>query len=357
MKSMRANQAFSRSQHGLTLVEMMVAMTIGLVLLGGVITVLTASQQTYRVNEAMARMQENARYAFQLLSRDIRMAGYRGCVGDVVAITNVLNNKNDFLWRFDRPLEGFEATNASGWTPALPSEVTSPLKGGDVGRDVIVVRGVEGSYARVISHASESADPGVELGSDFGKELQNYFDKSNPKSPFIVLVSNCRNTAIFQVTGINNISDKKFLEHATGGSSVEPGNEKEMGEIFLNGEIVRISTRAYYIRNNPGKIPALYWKKGKDDADELVEGIENMQIQYGEDTNGDRAVDIYRTADLVADWENVVSVRIDLLVRSVENNIATQPQTYTFNGETVTPTDRRLRQVFSTVISLRNRAP
>ncbi|SCX25116.1 type IV pilus assembly protein PilW [Nitrosomonas eutropha] len=355
MKSMRINQAFSRSQHGLTLVEMMVAMTIGLVLLGGVITVLTASQQTCRVNEAMARMQENARYAFQLLSRDIRMAGYRGCVGDVVAITNVLNNKNDFLWRFDQPLEGFEATSASGWTPALPSEVTSPLKGGDVGRDVIVVRGVEDSYARVISHASESADPGVELGSDFGKELQKYFDKPPSNSSFIVLASNCQGITVFQATGVSNVSGQKIIAHASG--SGEPNTATMLGRSFTGGEVVRISTRIYYIRTNPGGIPALYWKRGSEKAEELVEGIENMQIQYGEDTDGDRAVDTYRTADLVADWENVVSVRIDLLVQSVEDNVTSQSQTYTFNGETVTPTDRRLRQVFSTVISLRNRAP
>ncbi|HBZ30374.1 MAG TPA: prepilin-type cleavage/methylation domain-containing protein, partial [Nitrosomonas nitrosa] len=54
-------------QQGFTLVELMIAMTIGLILLGGVITILTSSQQVYRVNDALARMQENARYAFQVL--------------------------------------------------------------------------------------------------------------------------------------------------------------------------------------------------------------------------------------------------------------------------------------------------
>lgn len=80
----------------MTLVEVMVAMTIGLILLGGVVTVMSSNQNIYRVNEAVTRMQENARYAFQLLSRDIRMAGYRGCIGDAVAINNVLNGKTGF---------------------------------------------------------------------------------------------------------------------------------------------------------------------------------------------------------------------------------------------------------------------
>lgn len=337
IENMQIIHKFSRYQQGLTLIEMMVALTIGMVLLGGVVTVLSSSQQTYRVNEALARIQENARYAFQLLSRDIRMAGYRGCIGNGVAITNVLNGNTDFLWRFDQPLEGFESAGANGWKPALPSEVTSPLKG----RDVIVVRGIEDDYAKVISHASETADLIVEGISDI-------------KTGDIVLASNCQGATVFQATGVSNVSGQKIIEHT--GSPGGSNNTTALGRSFTGGEVVRISTRSYYIRKNPSEIPSLYWKKGKDGAEELVEGIENLQIQYGEDTDGDRAADIYRTADQVANWEAVVSVRLDLLVQSLEDGIASQPQTYTFNGETVTPADRRLRQAFSTVISLRNRA-
>ncbi len=298
---MRVNQAFRRSQQGLTLVEMMVAMTIGLVLLGGVITVLTSSQQTYRVNEALARMQENARYAFQFLSRDIRMAGYWGCGGYTVA--------------------GYES-----------------LKGTETannGPDTLTVRGVEGDSNQILSHSHSSSEIKV---ASIG-EL---------KANDMVLVSDCEGAVIYQVTAING----KTITHDDG-SGTTGNSPLFLSRAFPKGEVAKISTRIYDIRSKP----ALYWKRGNQSADELVEGIENMQIQYGEDTDGDRAVDIYRTADLVADWENVVSVRIDLLVRSVEDNVTSQPQTYTFNGETVTPTDRRLRQAFSTVISLRNRAP
>ncbi len=335
MESRQVNHTFSRNQQGLTLVEMMVAMTIGLVLLGGIITVLSSSQNTYRVNEAMARLQENARYAFQLLSRDIRMAGYRGCAGDGVAVTNVLEDATGFLWRLDQSLEGFEA-GANGWTPALPSEVTSPQGS----RDVIVVRGVEGIGANVLSHPSDSA--GLNIPSGSGLQADD-----------AVLVSNCQGAAIFQVTGISTSGGQDTIEHD--GGAGKPNSTAALGRTFTGGEIARIGTRIYYIRLNPRGIPALYWRSGGN-IEELVEGIENMQIQYGEDTDGDRAADIYRTADQVADWEAVVSVRIDLLVQSVEDGIASQPQAYTFNGAAVVPADRRLRQVFSTVISLRNRA-
>ncbi|HNS58808.1 MAG TPA: prepilin-type N-terminal cleavage/methylation domain-containing protein, partial [Nitrosomonas europaea] len=245
MDSMQGNHTFSRNQQGLTLVEMMVAMTIGLVLLGGIITVLSSSQSTYRVNEAMARLQENARYAFQLLSRDIRMAGYRGCAGDGVAITNVLNGNTDFLWRFDQPLEGFEAAGASSWAPALPSEVTSPLGN----RDVIVVRGVEGHHARVTSHTSELADLEVESGSGFGEELQNYFDKPPANSSFIALASNCQGGTVFQITDVSNASGQKIIEHmgSPGGSSGS-NNTTALGRSFTGGEMARIGTKIYYIR-------------------------------------------------------------------------------------------------------------
>ncbi len=337
MDSMQGNHTFSRNQQGLTLVEMMVAMTIGLVLLGGIITVLSSSQSTYRVNEAMARLQENARYAFQLLSRDIRMAGYRGCAGDGVAVTNVLEDATGFLWRLDQPLEGFEATGANGWTPALPAGVISSQQGG---RDIIAVRGVEGTGTNILSHPSDSA--GLSIPSGSGLEIND-----------TVLVSNCQGAAIFQVTGISTSGGQDTIEHD--GGTGKPNSTAALGRTFTGGEMARIGTRIYYIRLNPRGIPALYWRRGGN-TEELVEGIENLQIQYGEDANGDRAADIYRTADQVADWEAVVSVRIDLLVQSVEDGIASQPQTYIFNGLSVTPADRRLRQTFSTVITLRNRA-
>lgn len=332
-----ANHKFIRNQQGLTLIEMMVAMTLGIILLGGMGTVMLSSKSTYRINEAMSQVQENARYAFQLLSRDIRMAGYRGCVGDNASTDNVLSKATEFLWKLDQSLEGFEATNASVWDPALPSGITSPLGA----RDVIVIRGIEGANIRVISHVSESAD--LIVAADSGIETGN-----------TVLVSNCQGSTIFQVTGVSDASGQKIIEHA--GGTGEPNVTTALGRQFTGGEMVQISTRSYYIRTNPRGIPSLYSRRGEAPAEELVEGIENMQIQYGEDTNEDRTIDTYRAASEVTNWNAVVSVRINLLAQSVTDGVTSQAQPYFFNGENITPADRRLRQVFSTVISLRNRA-
>lgn len=335
--------AYPRQQQGLTLVEIMVALTIGMVLLGGVITILVSSQQTYRVNEALARIQENSRFAFQLLSRDIRMAGYMGCVGEGTVPVNTLNNSTDYLWNFGQPIQGYEATDSS-WMPALPTEITSPLSG----RDILILRGVDGSDTRVISHPGGGVDgPGsADLKVTVGSGLQDND---------IVLVTDCLAAAVFQITNINTSAGQDNIVHNTGSGA--PGNAtKNLGQSFEGGEVVRISTRSYYVRTNPSGNAALYWRRGNDDAEELVEGVENIQIDYGVDTSGNRAADVYQKANLVGNWENVVSVRINLLMQSTEDNITSQPQTYTFKGAVTTPADRRLRKTYSTVIALRNRA-
>jgi len=81
-----------------------------------------------------------------------------------------------------------------------------------------------------------------------------------------------------------------------------------------------------------------------------------MQILYGEDTDGDRTANRYVTADQVTNMKNVVSLKVMLLLRTLEDHLADVPQSYTFNGQTVTPTDRRLSRVFSSVITIRNRS-
>ncbi|HJP37460.1 MAG TPA: PilW family protein, partial [Gammaproteobacteria bacterium] len=92
--------------------------------------------------------------------------------------------------------------------------------------------------------------------------------------------------------------------------------------------------------------------------EEVIEGVENMQILYGEDTAGnDQIADTYVTAAAVADWDNVVSVRVSLLMRSVEEYGPDQDNaTYDLLGTIIDPVDdRRRRRVFTATIQLRNR--
>lgn len=98
-----------------------------------------------------------------------------------------------------------------------------------------------------------------------------------------------------------------------------------------------------------------------DANDALIEGIENMQILYGEDTDaagtlGRGTPNHYVAAGTTGfDIDEVVSVRISLLVRSIDNSLTSAPIAYVFNGVSITPGDRRLRRVFTSTIVLRNR--
>jgi type IV pilus assembly protein PilW len=100
-----------------------------------------------------------------------------------------------------------------------------------------------------------------------------------------------------------------------------------------------------------------------DQAEEIVEGVENMQITYGVDTDAimDGTANRYLPAASFAptgasDWARVVSVRISLLLASAEDGMTDSPQSYNFNGGIVTSADRRLYQVMTTTLTLRNRA-
>jgi type IV pilus assembly protein PilW len=172
-----------------------------------------------------------------------------------------------------------------------------------------------------------------------------------------LLVSDCYSGGIFQVTNMSTNDNKDNIVHNTG-TGGPPGNwTKGLGKDYTGGEVFKLSTRTYFIRTGASGRPALWRKVGSNAADELVEGVDNMQILYGQDTNGDQVVDLYEPADDVADWSDVVAVRITLLVASDENNVAVEPQTVVYNSASSTAADRRIREVFTTTVGVRNKLP
>ncbi|GAB4355905.1 MAG: PilW family protein [Methylohalobius crimeensis] len=345
-----------KNQRGISLVEIMVSLVSGLILTAGVIQIYTANKQTYRVNDASARIQENVRFAMELLARDLRMAGYDGCAGSARILVNTLNDTSSFLYNFDNAIYGFEATSDSAWTPAVDPSITSPLGG----RDIVSIRGTFGGGVAITGQpkspnpSSPDYDPDVcKTSSSFAADLK-VSDASEFDDGDIVIAGNCSRASIFQITNVNLGEN---VVHNTGAGS--PGNAtKNLGACYAGkGSLTKITTRSYYIRNNAAGVPALYRKDGTRDAEELVAGIEDMQILYGVDTDGDESANQFLRANDVTDWSRVTSARISLLLRSSEDNITTDSQSYTYNGSTSTPADRRLRRVFTTTISLRNRLP
>jgi type IV pilus assembly protein PilW len=87
-----------------------------------------------------------------------------------------------------------------------------------------------------------------------------------------------------------------------------------------------------------------------------MDNIENMQITYGVDADHNGAIESYVTADgLSAD--QVAAVRVSLLVAGpTEAVVATNAQTYTYDGASVTKSDRFLRHVYTSTFTVRNQA-
>jgi type IV pilus assembly protein PilW len=123
------------------------------------------------------------------------------------------------------------------------------------------------------------------------------------------------------------------------------------------GTATATTTKTYSIQNGAGGQPALF-----QNANELVEGVENLQILYGADTNTptDGTPNYYVPAGTAGlNMAQVVSIRASLLLRTIDNYVAAEPLAYTYNGTTTTPpsTDRRIRRVFNSTLAVRNRLP
>jgi len=339
-----------RTQRGFTLVEMMIAMVIGLILSAGVIQIFLSSRQSYRMQEGLSRLQENARFAMGFLTREVRMAGFTGCYrGTPSSIENILNTPNSFDWGASNMLGGNDGSSGGSWTPALDTSLSGSVL---PGTDVINIRHMGSDSIDLIDPFNNSAQLFVDTYS--GLNLGD-----------VVMVTNCSRGSVFQLTNIatNNGSKAKYdLVHSKS-SPYSPGNASSLlGNSYGPGsEVAKMVNEVFYIGTGTSGAPALFERSLQNVGgsatmvdQELVDNVEDMQILYGEDTDNDGSANKYVGA-ATANMANVVSIRISLLLRTGTDHLAATPQTYTYNGQTVTATDHRIRRVFTSTVKLRNR--
>ena len=93
-------------QKGFSLIELMVSITIGLILLAGVLSIFFSSRVTFSTNERTARLQENGRVALDLVTHDIRSAGYQGCARGV-PVNNTLVGPTSATCNYIFPVQGY----------------------------------------------------------------------------------------------------------------------------------------------------------------------------------------------------------------------------------------------------------
>ena len=322
----------SRKQSGFGLVELMVAMTIGLILLGGIGYVFLGSRTAFRTTDNLSRIQENARYALDMMSRDIRMAGYVGCGNIASMITKTIANPPVPQMTAANALVGYN--NGSGWTN--PSSITRAAG------DVLSVMG--------------AFSGGVNLAGNLAPSNSNVQINGNPDgfaTGDVLIVTNCVNADVFKATTVSSGGGTIITVNHSNSSNT--GNR--VGTYGTDAFVMWMNRYSYFIGTNTAGNRALYRVGLNGQAEELVEHVHDMQFRYGLDTNSDGTVDSYSTAPGV--WPQVVSVTVNLLLRSPDNNISTAQVPVTFDTGTVTPTgsDRRLYQVYSATVAVRNRLP
>ena len=366
----------ARSQLGLSLVELMVAMTLGLIIMGSALQAFTANKQSFRFSQALSRVQEDGRYAMQALARDIRMAGYIGCssrrqvdvnsVADGTPPTVDLGNTlfgfddGDGWWSGVDPPQDHQGTDLAICNTAAGGNATCQVS------DIVqVMRASESAMMLATDMATSGAAVEVRLADFDDFEPAVVVDGDTPGSEDLMLITDCRRADLFRVTTLADDTSTKVISP-----------NAALQQPYQAGAIVSpLVAATYFIGDDNADedgdgdvdpVPALY-RMGVIDggvapvALPIAKGVEMMRVTYGVDTGGDEYADAYVNAAGVTDWSRVVSVRVSLLIKSKEDFVTDAPVPVTFVDGTVVNNganaDRRLRLVFSTTVGLRNRVP
>jgi len=337
----------TRRQRGFSLVEFMVASTVGVLILGVIGTIYDNSKQVTRVSDTISRLQENGRFAIQLLDRDVRMAGFRGCGGPTIPPVNVLS-ATSYLYQYDVGITGNRASGGA-WLPGLDASITALSPAPQAGGDVVTVRHIDGPG---IPLAARMASPQDTLQVSAGSPIA---------TGDILMVADCAASAIFRATSYAG----GVIGHDAGAGAAPTNTTINLGQIFgTDASVYRLVTRTYFIAPSARKpnttslwINSVPNYDGQPQPVEMVEGVERFVLLYGEDLDNDRAANRYVAADTVVNWANVVSAKALLLMATTNDNMAMSPQPYKFNGVATVPADRRLRQSLTSLITLRNKTP
>ncbi len=349
-------------QSGFTLIEVLVAMALGVFLSAGVIQIFIANKQTYNMQEALSRVQENARFSTDFLGYEIRHAGFLGCLSKGVDFhTDIDVSKYSdsevveaFSFTGSDGLQGYDGiTSLSSGDDLYDLGIRVGTAAGNLlsGTDALVLRGVKAcSGGEVVVVGSAASTAQVKIVNATTCDIK----QNDP-----VVISDCQNADLFGVSN-NPQSGGGSADTLAHGSNrnLTPKLSKTYGP---DAAIYKYRMAALYIGQGAFGQPSLYRLRLAGSSlvrEELVEGVEDMQILYGEDTDGDGLANYYRSASgtNITDMGEVVSIRVSLLLQTLNDRVASKPVAYSYNGATsVMPADRRIRRVVTFTVALRNR--
>jgi type IV pilus assembly protein PilW len=310
---------------GLSLVELMVALVIGALLIAGAVTVFLQSRNTYRANDTVSRMQEAGRYALDVIAPDVRLAGFWGLTNRPVSWTNTAaavtkDCAANFAANIDVPIEGRDAiaTGGNGYNLAgcpvatlLAPKALAPV----TWSDILIVRRAS---------ADQAALENTRLQVQSNRETLVLFSDGVRPAGY---------NAAPQSETHNLITDLYYIGETT------PA---------ING-VRQFALRRQTLVAGP-----------KMQDDEIMPGVQDMQVQFGLDVDGDGTVERYvNPEDAIPAGARIATVQLWLLVVSdeIEVGFADTNRAYTYANASQTAAvfhDNRRRVLVTKTIQIRN---
>ncbi|WAG79940.1 PilW family protein [Metapseudomonas furukawaii] len=340
-----------RTQRGLSLVELMVAMAIGLIISLAVLQVFISNKNTFLLQGAAGNLQENGRFALQYLAAELRPAGVGvGVRLDEEDICVVAAKGDTAEWSaMNRPIWG--------------RRITATGELGAVGTDQLAI------FANDDCESFLTA--GELLKPSLNANLKVTAYCPSMQQDHAVMVQDMEKAVVIRITNKPNSSGsgQVTLTHAasTNDKNAECGGFKFSDIEFSSpARVVGFAYRTFYVadtgrlNSNGQPIRALFVRDAAQvpaQANEVVEGVESLRTSFGLATDNSVGVQTYLSpaeVEAANRWDDVRTVKIDLLMASNERVAGAVGQSVQFGGAAV-PADGRLRQVFSTVVALRNR--
>lgn len=337
-----ATRGATRHAAGLSLVELLVAIVIGLIVVAGVVQVYISAKQAYRATEALARVQEAGRFAISAMMRDIRMAGYSGCADpDGIAVNNIVDLNGD-------------GSADSGYTLGTAAAVR-------IDDEITTGPGVAGTDRITLLYAMPQMVPIVSTGNAGSTaEVKIAANPYGFQAGDVLVVTDCQQADVFAATTVSAGGSPVTIAIAAANNTT-PRLSKDYNKNYAMA--MQVVSRRYYVgdtgRTDASGQPiyALYRQDDGGTPVELVEGIQGMEVSVALDTDGDGAADSRSTSPGTVPADQIVAVTVSLWARSTDDNVVETPRSFSVGTETVSPSDKRLHLVFTATAGLRNRLP
>ncbi|MFT3929811.1 MAG: PilW family protein [Spongiibacteraceae bacterium] len=351
------------SSRGFSIVELMIAIVLGLILIAGVIQVFLGNRQTQLTEQAVARVQEAGRLAIDFIEADMRGAGFYGTgtlpdtsVATPPSIQNdVINaaqfNEANFT---SNAVRVYSRATSGTWVPSDPSGQTDiagavTVANSRPGSDLIAVFYGEMTAAEISGSVSGASSVSITTNGACFKQND------------LVMLAKPGYVTIFRVTNTPSCSAASTtLAHATSANTT--GSFSNSYDQYAH--VMKLHTQIYYVadtgRDNSAGDPvwALYRSSDGAAAEELVEGIEFLKLAYGARLSSGNIR--YGDASVIS-ANQIVSARVGVLAQSLDSvRTTSDTSSYSLPGATITAAmhggGKALRRVFTTNIELRNRA-